>query len=714
MRETSAAYRAAVTGDRRRMLLRAVVDISDPDIAYGAVRSGGESRYSKSAQLHDKDFSNPAPYATLERGRWALDGTWEIYPDRPADLAGEVGFQGDALSGEDGAFSPAAWVEQPMTNVSILQACSVWFPENGCDGVAADFTVEVLQGGTAYYAETFTGNTASHVSLTGFTVHDPDCIRVTVRRWSLPGRRVRIVEIVPGTYESWGGDIIASFDLKQQGNFSCLALPYGTCTLRMDNLDRRFEPRSKDGLFQSIEERQGIDVSIGVALPDGTEEYKRMGVFYQYSGGWRTGDNGLTMQWDLVDIVGLLADRAFLPPSALPTTLAGWLAALAAQLGPNFADRWKADPGHAALPVTCRRTDVEGRRCGDILRWVCLAAGVWPRADAATGFLTAEPLWSQGNRLDLDNLTGYPVMKANDDLAAILFTLHDGDAVRQYVVSGNATASSATVSVDDPFLHTEAQALAAARLILSCYGGNRLETAGRGDPAGEIGDVDTVWLNESTATTARRMAQTLGFSGGVLQNCQSTLLQADGSFLFQERAVLTRSGTWTAPAGVTRLRVILGAGGQGGRSGAAGTWEDWGADGADGHGGRVWTGAIDINDGQTFPVRIGAGGSGGALGGDTVFGAYSSAEGAYYDPSYTDVAGGDAFARTGVEKPLGNGDGGQGGAGGEVGYRHRSEYVDGSGNTHHFWVVDAEPQPGKAGALGGDGFVVVYWDKEGA
>lgn len=714
MIESTAAYKTAITGSGRKILLQALIDIIAPDIVYGTAQSGGESRYSKSQQLHDKDFSNPIKYATLERNRWILDDSWDIYPDSLADMSGEIAFQGSTLSGDDGTFSTAQWVEMRFSGVSILQACSVWFPENDYDGIPMDFTVEVKQGGTAYFTKEFEGNTKTQVSMDGFTVYNPDAIRVTVTKWSLPGRRMRCIEIVPGIYEQWGNDMIAAFDIKHQGSFSCLALPYGTCTLKMDNLDRRFEPRSKNGVFQSIEERQGIGVSIGVQLANGTVEYKHAGVFYQAAGGWRTGDNGLSMQWDLVDIIGLLADREFLPPGTLPTTLSGWIAALVAQLGVNFESHYTVDASYAGLSVTASsNADVTGKKCGEILRWACMAAGVWPRADAETGYLAAEPLWNQGNKIDLDNIVSYPVMKANDDIASIIFTLADGSNT-QYVVSGNATASGNTVSVSNPFIHTTAQALTAAKLILSCYGGNRLETTGRGDPSSEIGDVDTVWLNESTATTARRMMQTFGFSGGVLQSCQSTLLQADGSFLFQERAVITESGTWTAPTGVTTLRIIVGAAGQGGKKGATGNWDDWGSDGENGAGGRIWTGTVSINDGQAFTVSIGEGGLNGAPGGDTVFGAYTSAEGTYYENGYTDIASGDVFARTGVAVPLGNGDGGKGGAGGECGYRHRSEYVDSNGNTHGFWKIDAYPKEGADGAQGGSGFVVVYWDKVSA
>ena len=707
MIKSGQAYHAAITGDARRVLLRAVIDIISPDIVFGAGETSGQIQWSKPEQLHDKVFGNPAKYATLEPDRWALDGTWDLLPDDPAQTAGQMGYIGSVLSGADGTFATPPWVEMQFSGVSVLQACSVYFPGNDYDGLPEDFTVEVKQGGTAYHTRTYTGNTASSVSLEGFTVNNPDAIRVTVTKWSRPGRRMRVVEIVPGVYEGWDGGMIAEFNVKQQGNIAATALPYGTCTLKIDNLSRRFEPRSKNGIFQSIEERQGIDVSLGVRLADGTDEYKRLGIFYQYSGGWRTGDNGLTMQWNLVDIIGLLANREFLAPSTLPTTLGGWIGALTAQLGVNFQDRWHVDPNYTALPVTVRTAeDVQGKKCGDVLRWVCQATGTWPRADASTGDLTAEPLWSEGNRVTLDNLNSYPTMKANGDVAALIFTLNDGSGTK-YIVSGNATSSSETVSIDNPFIKTQAQALAAARLILATYGGNVLDLTGRGDPSSEIGDVETVWLDESQATTARLTMQTFQFSNGVMQGCQSQLLQADGSFLYQGREVITTPGTWKAPAGKKSLRVIVVGKGGDGTKGADGNFENAGADGVDGLGGLVWAGTININEGQEFPVTFGT---------DTTFGAYSSANGKRYDNGYTDVASGDSFARTGVAKPrAGTGDGGAGGKGGTQGQGHDETSYNSQGKPNGtYWVVDVPPGKGANGVQGALGCVVVYWDKEDA
>ena len=708
MLDRSEAYRAAVTATTRRMALRAVIDIIDPDMTYGAVTSSGQSGYTKPEDLHDKDFSAPARYATLEANRWLLNQPTKIFPPLPAQPGEALGFLGTELCGEDGVFPSPPWVQLGFQNVSILQACSLFFSTDPADGYPVDFTVDVMQGGVSYHKATFTGNTAKEIYLTGFTVYDPDAIRLTVSRWSLPLRYLRAVEIVPGVYENWDNSIVAAFDVTQQGNFSCLALPYGTCVLKMDNLDRRFEPRSKSGIFQSIEERQGIAVSMGAELEDGTTEYKPLGVFYQYSGGWKTGNNGLTMQWDLVDIVGLLAGRQYLPPTILPTTLSGWIASLAAQLGANFADHWTVDPAYADLPVTAKTPEaVSGMTCGDVLRFACMATGTWPRADAETGYLTAEPLWSEGGKLTLDNMTIYPVMKANNDLAAIIFTLSDGT---ETVVSGTATASSATVSVKNPFLHTKAAALTAARQILSTYGGNKLEVTGRGDPAGEIGDVDTVWLNESSATTGRRMVQTFSMTGGVLKNARSTLLQADGAFLYENRVVLTKSGSWTAPAGVSALRLIVVGPGGSGTDGQDGSWFGPGADGVDGPGGLIWAGTASINAGQTFAVSISDTG--------TVFGAYSAANGKRYPNGYTDVASGDSYGRTGVPDPLPNsGDGGAKGVGGIMGRErtYKEKKVDKETGEVYFELVTEvinDPGPGTKGISGAIGCVVIWYDKE--
>lgn len=734
MINSSAAFQQAIVGDSRRIFLQAVINIIDPDQVIEAPTTSPGAVFSNPNQLSDKVSNTGPAYVTLERNRWILNGSQLLVPEN-GEIPSQVGFASENLSGDDGTFSDPPFAQINFSGVSILQACSVFFPQAAFNGVADTFTVEVLSAGTAFFTQTITGNRQSQVNFSGFTVQTPDAIKVTVSKWGLPGRRARIPEIIPGVYEVWDGSIIAAFNLVQQANFACTALPYGTCTLTMDNYDRRFEPRNKQGIFQSIEDRQGIDISIGCRLADGSDEFVPVGRYYQYNDGWKTGNNGLTMTWELTDIIGLIADREYIVPDTLPTTLSGWVGSIVAQLGSNFESCYSVDESYANLPLTTTADKVTGKKCGDILRWVCMATGTFPRADSQTGNLAVEPFWSEGAALTLDNLNDYPTMKANSDVAALVFTINGNP----YVVSGTSTSASNTISIENPFITTEAAALTAARLILSCYGGNQYETVGRGNPASEIGDVDTVQLDESTATNGRRAYQTLSFTNGVLQKCQSKLVQPNGAYLFENFVLLTGSGNWTAPAGVTTLRLVLGQGGQGGGHGTDGTMgigdSDYsvavsgnaGSTGASGAGGKIWTGVVQINEGQTFSYNVGAGGApsaaagqSGQPGGETTFGAYSSANGVVYENGYTDIASGDVYGRTGVQLPLANsGDGGAGGAGGTAGLEEfvgTTPIYDSEGNQIGFQVNYAtvvSPTPGSPGSAGGSGFALVYWDAPG-
>ena len=402
-----------------------------------------------------------------------------------------------------------------------------------------------------------------------------------------------------------------------------------------------------------------------------------------------------------------------------------WISACVSQLGTNFASRYRIHEGYGSKAVTAALASIQGRTCGEILRMACMAAGCYPFADAATGYLAAEPMWASGNRVTLDNLSEYPVMRANEDIAYVQIRIYGESETTVAKFSGTSAASNNTVSVDNPFLHTQAQALTAARAIISTYGGNRIQLSGRGDPASECGDVDSVQLSESAATSARRIEQKFTFRSGVLADLPSTLLQADGTLLYNKRAVLTGSGQWTVPTGVTTVLAILVAGGDAGTDGTDGSFDGAGADGSAGLGGKVLAQSLAVTSGAALSYSCGAGGAApGGQGGVTTFHTLSSSNGTRYN-GYTDIRSGDVYGRDGVQLPLaGSGDGGAQGLGGNAGKRHtvRTTLYIGDGdpetddNKDNFipWyqeIVDIQPGSGTEGKSGAAGCIVVWWEE---
>lgn len=158
------------------------------------------------------------------------------------------------------------------------------------------------------------------------------------------------------------------------------------------------------------------------------------------------------------------------------------------------------------------------------------------------------------------------------------------------------------------------------------------------------------------------------------------------------REVLTGSGTWTPPAGVTMVTAVLIEPGRGGYPGQAGeaaqslserSWQSedsaattyyktvdtaqsgkGGAAGQGGDGGRILRVDIPITGSISFAYVCPAGGPGGAYGGDaqgdqpspTTFGVYSTATGARSDTGYTDPIDGTVYAAPGdVGVPGGDG-----------------------------------------------------------
>lgn len=726
----SQAYAKAVVGDSRRQYVKAVFDLMDPDAKLG-ISSPDESPKSLTEQALDRGSEeSEAKYATLEVDRWALDGTWEIMPDNASDQVGQIGWMSNTICKEDGSFVwPFPSLVLSVSNVEILQAMTLQFSGKEYNGFPTDFLVEFYSGNTLLHSQEIKGNTEQQIIVAEFTVYYPTKIVLIVHKWNVGFRRARVLRMMIGLYETWDTRDIQNVDIYTEVTFSGLSIPYSSCTIRVYNKDHRFDPYAPGSIFKSIEDRQAVVVSLGMRIEDGSIDWLPGGTYYQQSGGWKLQD--LTVEWDLLDIIGMLVKRKFVVPPTLPTTLAGWVEALMGSLGDNFREKYIVDDDVKAFPLTAKAEEVDGKNCGEILRFLCMASNTWPRQDFETGFLRVGKLSrDEGNRITIDNMVEFPQMSANSDIADISFKLDEGEVT----FAGNNTNSEVSLSVSNPFIHTEEDA---RRAVISClfnYGGKSFEIDHRGNPSSSCGDIQSIDTQFGSTITARLYKQQIKLDKGVMTKVPSYLVQSPNDTVYANKTILTGAGTWVSPISGTIKLTIIG-GGQGGQGGGGGVIKASGPGGfgafdpddtegcAGGSGGKIFILEFVAVDGQSFDYSSGAGGSGGAggqpgrdgifglNGTETTFGVFTSGNGTSYANGLMDIQNGAVYAQTGgangnpVSGSYGSGGTGgtQGANGVEVYYKAKKEDIG------YRSYIAKRPEPGKAGGRGQNGCVILEW-----
>ena len=751
---TSAAYKDAIDAPTRRIVPKAVIDLSDPDLVVSSITGDIDSTYSFPDQLTDRDAGySGGVFATLELNRWLLDGSQMIFPSTPSDRAGEQGVIGDTLSDEDGDIGGKITIL--MSGVDTLQIVTVNSTGVTVDGYPAQLTLNIYSNNLLIHTDT-QSPTGAMYRFEGFTAVQPTKLELTVDKWSLPSRRFRISEFLPGLVEIWTGDTIFSMEVTQRADFSNLTLPFATASIAIDNTNKRFDPSNKDGIFESVTAKQPVALFFGVDLGSSVE-YVPVGVLYQQNEGWQIQNDRMVINWDLIDMVGLLAERKYEEKSEpvwreahqpvwperfiepVTRTFQQWVLAIIDQLDPMFAGHYVIDPSLTNPSLSCSWEDIQHITCGDLLRYICQATNSYPITDPETGYLLIKPISTSSTRTtSLRTQNVLPGSKSNTEIAFLnyglkpIFQLYyeDGEWITipmwpgyyemtQYSIPGTEEISDKTVNIFNPFITKQMEAAMSAQVVLTQYGGDVLEVTCRGDPSRQVGDIETVEIRPDEFVSARIQEQTLSIQNGVMTNQPLKMLQANGGTLYTDVMVITESGTYQTPQGITEITLVLIGGGDGGDGGNGGTSyyltgdKDQGDGGKGGLGGKVYSTPLTVNSGQSFSVVIGAGGAGGSAGtwsynptagnrgggggdgGDTTATfstTFSSANGLRMAAGYADLLTYRIYAQTGQDGRKGlrkaqdganafpntgaGGGGGDGGSSGVVEWVSRKDFLD--------------------------------------
>jgi hypothetical protein len=226
---------------------------------------------------------------------------------------------------------------------------------------------------------------------------------------------------------------------------------------------------------------------------------------------------------------------------------------------------------------------------------------------------------------------------------------HTTQVVRQSIVT---TAQENVITSESDGLINPLNSLNVAKRLLAYYGGKktiRADIVLNGEKSGDAVNITDAYGDAYTGIIAKMEIVASSFLRAACQIVTDYIPTGQGNY-FTTMYRFTASGTWTVPAGVTHVRIVViggGTGGGGGHNGQAGRggdkryggWQTYtaeyyqatairktygyasgdgdeaghgGSGGAGGTGGAFAVIDLDVTPGETFAVTVGYGGSGGA------------------------------------------------------------------------------------------------------
>lgn len=310
---------------------------------------------------------------------------------------------------------------------------------------------------------------------------------------------------------------------------------------------------------------------------------------------------------------------------------------------------------------------------------VTLFEGTAQQGDVIEFDEPAHSLTAEGFTI-LESGANYAVLSAGTGKLTGKSYVHNRRVVTRTVTEG---AAESVEEIADATLVSLVNSSAVAQRMAAYYACREQLTVDVNPAAEHAGHVVSLWNEWDKQQTLACIASRETKISGLLKSRTSALVgflppQPETTEYYDERVILTGSGEWTVPEGVTSLRVVLvehGADGLDGSSGASGgsvslivtnveakpggTWSRQpgaggagGAGGEGGLGGRILSADLDVFSGTVFAYSADT---------ETTFGTLSAQNGSRSDAGFTDPVTGDVFGEKGDAGSAG-GDGGGGGS----------------------------------------------------
>lgn len=240
-----------------------------------------------------KDETAQADYGTLELNQFVLDGSKEIMPDAPEDVA----FWSIAMSKNDCTFesNPKLTIlfTKPHTSAGLTLYFSGEYP--------AELQITWYDtNGVKIISESYYPDAVCYVC--NKQVQNYGKIEIEFIRTMLPERYIKLQYILYGKYIVWDADTVKSAKLQEDIDTTSITLPINEADISIVDANNDFDAENEGGAWKSVQKTQEVVLSEyynGEMIP--------LGAFF--IDGFSFSKN--VAKFSLIDSIGLLDKYTF-------------------------------------------------------------------------------------------------------------------------------------------------------------------------------------------------------------------------------------------------------------------------------------------------------------------------------------------------------------------------------------------------------------------
>lgn len=247
--------------------IKIVFGITDPDAPNSStITDNGHEVFNDSDSV-DKGVAAATPYATLEHNRMTLDGRSLLPPD---DDFVYQGFVSSFISDENGVWERSPKLTIEFNQVFQFAGLSFNFDTQNND-YPSELQLDFYKGGVQLASNIIYPDKADYES----SEHIPliDKMVLTFLKSSRPYRRARISTLIYGLVSTLTEQDITECSYKTSADVVSSALPNETFSFTIFDTEQKYDPENPKGVWEYLESRQPVQVSIGYSLDEGYIEW---------------------------------------------------------------------------------------------------------------------------------------------------------------------------------------------------------------------------------------------------------------------------------------------------------------------------------------------------------------------------------------------------------------------------------------------------------